>query len=104
VLYGHDIRAKQGDADVEVSGLWIADAKDGSGAVRLTACANSACDEHSAAWSPDGAGTWVMHVSHYPKLRLDAGVVVRGLEKMGLDVVRGPGPRGMVQISAVRRG
>jgi len=29
-------------------------ASDGSGAARLTACPGSVCDEHSAAWSPDG--------------------------------------------------
>jgi SAM-dependent methyltransferase len=49
------------------------------------------------------SGTWAMHVSHYPKLRLNPEAVVRALEKMGMDVVLGHGPRGMVQISAVRR-
>lgn len=48
-------------------------------------------------------GAWNMRVSHYPKLRLHPDAVVSALEKMGLDVTRGPGPRGMVQISAVRR-
>jgi len=48
------------------------------------------------------SGSWAMQVGHYPKLRLDPAVVVRALEKGGLQVVRTPGPRGMVQISAVR--
>ena len=48
------------------------------------------------------SGAWAMRVSHYPKLRLDPGVVVRVLERKGLHVVRSTEPRGMVQISAVR--
>jgi hypothetical protein len=47
-------------------------------------------------------GTWAMRVSHYPKLRLDADVVVRALEKMGLNAARGSGARGMVQIIATK--
>jgi dipeptidyl aminopeptidase/acylaminoacyl peptidase len=54
VLYGRQITTPRGDAQVDVAALWIADAKDGSGAVRLTACPKTACDEHSAAWSADG--------------------------------------------------
>lgn len=49
-------------------------------------------------------GAWTMRVSHYPKLRLDPGVVVHVLEGKGLHAVRSSGPRGMVQISAVRPG
>lgn len=46
--------------------------------------------------------TWAMHISHYPKLRLSPDVVVRSLETHGLNVTRGQGSRGMVQIVAVR--
>ncbi len=55
VVYGNVVAGKRGGAEVEVSALWIAHASDGSGAARLTACPGSVCDEHSAAWSPDGA-------------------------------------------------
>jgi dipeptidyl aminopeptidase/acylaminoacyl peptidase len=48
------VTGKRGGADVDVSSLWIVNAHDGSGAVRLTACPGSVCDEHGAAWSPDG--------------------------------------------------
>jgi SAM-dependent methyltransferase len=48
-------------------------------------------------------GTWSMRVSRYPKLRLDPDVVVRTLEQHALEVARERGPRGMVQIVAVRR-
>jgi dipeptidyl aminopeptidase/acylaminoacyl peptidase len=54
VVYGNVVTGKRGGAEVEVSALWIANASDGSGAARLTACPGSGCDEHSAAWSPDG--------------------------------------------------
>jgi dipeptidyl aminopeptidase/acylaminoacyl peptidase len=40
---------------VDASALWIANADDGSHVVRLTACPATVCDEHSAAWSPDGS-------------------------------------------------
>src|ERR1700679_2352104 len=55
VVYGTVVTGKRGGADVDVSSLWIVNARDGSGAVRLTACPGSVCDEHGAAWSPDGA-------------------------------------------------
>ena len=54
LVYGNVVTGKRGQADVDVSALWIVDARDGSGAVRLTACPGSVCDEHGAAWSPDG--------------------------------------------------
>jgi len=54
LVYGALERGKRGGADVDVSALWIVDARDGSHAARLTACAGSTCDEHGAAWSPDG--------------------------------------------------
>jgi dipeptidyl aminopeptidase/acylaminoacyl peptidase len=54
VVYGTVVTGKRGGADVDVSSLWIVNARDGSGAVRLTACPGSVCDEHGAAWSPDG--------------------------------------------------
>jgi Tol biopolymer transport system component len=54
VIYGTFVAGKRGGADVDVSALWIAGAQDGSGANRLTACARAVCDEHGAAWSPDG--------------------------------------------------
>lgn len=46
-------------------------------------------------------GAWITRVSHYPKIRLEPDTVVRSLERRGLSVTRGSGPRGMVQISAV---
>jgi SAM-dependent methyltransferase len=49
-------------------------------------------------------GAWAMRVSHYPKLRLHPDSVVGALEKMGLEVALAAGPRGMVQVSAVKRG
>jgi SAM-dependent methyltransferase len=58
---------------------------------------------HDIVHERQDSDTWAMHVSHYPKLRLNPDAVVRALEKSGMDVVLGPGPRGMVQISAVRR-
>ncbi len=54
LVYGNVVTGKRGDSDVDVSALWMVDAHDGSGAVRLTACPGSVCDEHGAAWSPDG--------------------------------------------------
>src|SRR5258708_3337431 len=54
LVYGTVMIGKRGGAEVSVSALWIVDARDGSGARRLTACAGEACDEHGAAWSPDG--------------------------------------------------
>ncbi|TLY76146.1 MAG: S9 family peptidase [Gammaproteobacteria bacterium] len=54
VVYGSVVTGKRAGAEVDVSALWIAQASDGSGAARLTACPGSVCDEHSAAWSPDG--------------------------------------------------
>jgi dipeptidyl aminopeptidase/acylaminoacyl peptidase len=54
VIYGNVVTGKRGGADVDVSALWIVNSSDGSGAIRLTACPGSVCDEHGAAWSPDG--------------------------------------------------
>lgn len=54
LVYGSVITGKRGGADVNVSALWLATARDGSGVVRLTACPDSVCDEHGAAWSADG--------------------------------------------------
>ena len=54
LVYGSVVTGKRGGADVDVSALWIVDAKDGSAPVRLTACPGSICDEHGAAWSADG--------------------------------------------------
>src|SRR5581483_9855424 len=53
VIYGSVVTEKRGGADVASSGLWLANAHNGAGAVRLTACPSMQCDEHSAAWSPD---------------------------------------------------
>jgi dipeptidyl aminopeptidase/acylaminoacyl peptidase len=55
VVYGSVLTGKRGGADVDVSALWLVDARDGSAAVRLTACPGSLCDEHGAAWSADGS-------------------------------------------------
>lgn len=46
---------------------------------------------------------WATRVSHYPKLRLDPDRFVRALEQCGLVALRSAGPRGMVQIVAMRR-
>ena len=54
IVYGNVVAGSRSGAAVEVSALWIANAEDGSGATRLTACPGSVCDEHGAAWSPDG--------------------------------------------------
>ena len=54
LIYGSVSTGQRGGADVDVSALWLVNAKDGSGAVRLTACPGSLCDEHGAAWSADG--------------------------------------------------
>jgi len=55
LVYGSVSTGKRGGADVDVSALWLVNAKDGSGAVRLTACPGASCDEHGAAWSADGS-------------------------------------------------
>jgi len=47
-------------------------------------------------------GTWSMRVSSYPKLRLSPDEVVRTLEQHGLEARCEPGPRGMVQVIALR--
>ncbi|MEP6884474.1 MAG: S9 family peptidase [Gammaproteobacteria bacterium] len=54
LVYGNVVTGKRGGANVDVSALWIVNAHDGSGAVRLTACPGTVCDEHAAAWSRDG--------------------------------------------------
>jgi dipeptidyl aminopeptidase/acylaminoacyl peptidase len=54
VIYGYVLTGKRGGADVDVSALWIVNSIDGSGAIRMTACPGSVCDEHGAAWSSDG--------------------------------------------------
>ncbi len=47
-------------------------------------------------------GAWRLRVGHYPKLRLDPDQVVQFLEHAGLSAHRQTGPRGLVQISAVK--
>jgi len=54
LVYGNVVTGRRDGSDVDVSALWIVNARDGSGAIRLTACPNSVCDEHGAAWSADG--------------------------------------------------
>jgi dipeptidyl aminopeptidase/acylaminoacyl peptidase len=54
VLYGTVSTGKRAGADVDVTSLWLVDARGKTAPVRLTACPGSACDEHGAAWSPDG--------------------------------------------------
>ena len=54
LVYGSVSTGRRGEADVDVSALWLVNARDGSGTIRLTACPGSACDEHGAAWSADG--------------------------------------------------
>jgi dipeptidyl aminopeptidase/acylaminoacyl peptidase len=53
-VYGNVVTGKLGGAEVDVSALWVIETRDGSAAVRLTACPGQVCDEHSASWSPDG--------------------------------------------------
>jgi dipeptidyl aminopeptidase/acylaminoacyl peptidase len=54
IVYGTTVTGTRGGAEIAVSALHIANASDGSAVVRLTACPGSVCDEHGAAWSPDG--------------------------------------------------
>jgi dipeptidyl aminopeptidase/acylaminoacyl peptidase len=54
VVYGVVLTGRRRGAEVDESALWIANADGGSGAVRLTACPGSVCEEHGAVWSPDG--------------------------------------------------
>jgi dipeptidyl aminopeptidase/acylaminoacyl peptidase len=54
VIYGQLATTRRGGAEVSVSTLWMASAKDGSALSRITACPGAVCDEHSVAWSPDG--------------------------------------------------
>jgi dipeptidyl aminopeptidase/acylaminoacyl peptidase len=54
LVYGRTVRGRRGGADVDVSALYLVNAKDGSGESRLTACPGAVCDEHGAAWSADG--------------------------------------------------
>jgi Tol biopolymer transport system component len=54
LVYGNVVFGKRGGADVDVSALWIVDARDGSAPVQLTACPGLICDEYGAAWSADG--------------------------------------------------
>ncbi|MBV9344217.1 MAG: S9 family peptidase [Gammaproteobacteria bacterium] len=54
LVYGRTVTGKRAGADVDISALYLARARDGGGEVRLTACPGTACDEHGAAWSPDG--------------------------------------------------
>jgi len=53
LVYGSLTSGKRDGADVDVSALWLVNPRDGSGAVRLTACPGSVCDEHGAVWSAD---------------------------------------------------
>ena len=55
VIYGSVSTGKRAGAEVDVSALWMVNARDGSDAVRLTACPTTLCDEHGAAWSADGS-------------------------------------------------
>jgi dipeptidyl aminopeptidase/acylaminoacyl peptidase len=54
LVYGSVSTGQRNGSDVDVSVLWLVAARDGSGAVRLSACPGSVCDEHGAVWSPDG--------------------------------------------------
>lgn len=54
LIYGRTVTGTRGGAEVDISALYLVRASDGANAVRLTACAGTACDEHSPAWSADG--------------------------------------------------
>ena len=54
LVYGRLVRGRRGGADVDVSALYLVNARDGSGDRRVSACPGAVCDEHSAAWSADG--------------------------------------------------
>ncbi len=54
VVYGTTITGTRSGAEVDVSAIQVANTSDGSAVVRLSACPGSVCDEHGAAWSPDG--------------------------------------------------
>jgi 2-polyprenyl-3-methyl-5-hydroxy-6-metoxy-1,4-benzoquinol methylase len=45
-------------------------------------------------------GSWRLHVSSYPKLRLSPGWVIERLSALGLSVSRTPAPGGMIRIIA----
>jgi dipeptidyl aminopeptidase/acylaminoacyl peptidase len=55
VVYGTVVTGKRDGAEVDVTALFLADAKDGSHVRRLTACPGTVCNEQTVAWSPDGA-------------------------------------------------
>jgi dipeptidyl aminopeptidase/acylaminoacyl peptidase len=54
VVYGSVVAGTRSGATVDVSALFLADARDGAHVARLTACPGASCDEHGVAWSPDG--------------------------------------------------
>ena len=54
VVYGSVMTGTRNGAEVDVTALFLADAHDGSHVQRLTACPQTACNEHTVAWSPDG--------------------------------------------------
>jgi len=55
LVYGRRVRGRRGGAEVDSEALYLIDAKDGSAERRLSACPGAVCEEHGAAWSPDGS-------------------------------------------------
>jgi dipeptidyl aminopeptidase/acylaminoacyl peptidase len=54
LVYSSVATGTRGGTTVDVSALFLSDARDGSRVERLTACPGAVCDEHSVTWSPDG--------------------------------------------------
>ncbi len=72
LVYGTVVTGKRGGVDVDTTALWIVNAGDGSSVSRLTACPGTVCDEHGAAWSPDG--THIVFVTTDDKEQLQIAV------------------------------
>jgi dipeptidyl aminopeptidase/acylaminoacyl peptidase len=83
VIYGTSITGRRDGADIDVSALWLANAKDGSGATRLTACPGAVCDEHGAAWSPDGKRVAFVTTDDRDQLQ----IAVAGADASGVKVI-----------------
>jgi dipeptidyl aminopeptidase/acylaminoacyl peptidase len=75
VVYGTEVSGMRGGSQVDVSALFLADARDGSHVQRITACPGAVCDEHSVAWSPDGTQLAFVttDAAEQPQLALAAG-------------------------------
>ena len=75
IVYGTEVSGMRGGSQVDVSALFLADARDGSHVQRITACPGAVCDEHSVAWSADGTQLAFVttDAGEQPQLALAAG-------------------------------